>query len=129
MHFASIIVFASLLLTVLAISQAPPFVHPGALHTDGDIQRIRGYVDTQTQPWYRAWQHLESGELAQTSWVPKPHEILVRGTNATWQPTPPENYGDAYRDAHSAYQLTIRWLIGGNVSYADHAVHILNGWG
>ncbi|KAL1856609.1 hypothetical protein Plec18170_003578 [Paecilomyces lecythidis] len=129
MHFASIIVFASLLLTVLAISQAPPFVHPGALHTDGDIRRIRGYVNIQTQPWYRAWQHLESGELAQTSCVPKPHEILVRGTNATWQPTPPENYGDAYRDAHSAYQLTIRWLIGGNVSYADHAVDILNGWG
>ncbi|KAJ5202365.1 exopolysaccharide inner membrane protein-like protein [Penicillium cf. viridicatum] len=74
-------------------------------------------------------EHLESTTLAQTTWLPKPHEILVRGTNATWQPTPAQNYGDAYRDAHSAYQLTLRWLIGGNTSYADHAVQILNGWG
>ncbi|KAJ6191329.1 exopolysaccharide inner membrane protein-like protein [Penicillium mononematosum] len=42
---------------------------------------------------------------------------------------PAQNYGDAYRDAHSAYQLSLRWLIGGNTSYADHAVEILNGWG
>ncbi|KAJ5962441.1 exopolysaccharide inner membrane protein-like protein [Penicillium viridicatum] len=129
MHFKNILAGLTLLSTGCAVAHAKPFVHPGALHTNQDIQRIKKYVKAEAQPWSRAWQHLESTTLAQTTWVAKPHEILVRGTNATWQPTPAQNYGDAYRDAHSAYQLTLRWLIGGNTSYADHAVQILNGWG
>ncbi|CAI7575781.1 unnamed protein product [Penicillium viridicatum] len=129
MHFKNILASLTLLSAGCAAAHAKPFVHPGALHTNQDIQRIKKYVKAEAQPWSRAWQHLESTTLAQTTWVPKPQEILVRGTNATWQPTPAQNYGDAYRDAHSAYQLTLRWLIGGNTSYADHAVQILNGWG
>ncbi|PLB45178.1 exopolysaccharide inner membrane protein-like protein [Aspergillus steynii IBT 23096] len=113
----------------LFLSVSSQFVHPGALHTRKDIERVRNKVHAQEQPWYRAWQHLESGVLAQTTWTPSPHEVLVRGTNASWKPTPSQNYGDAYRDAHSAYQLTLRWLIGGNTSYADHAATILNSWG
>lgn len=107
--------------------QDQSFVHPGALHTTQDIQRVKKHVSQKEQPWLRAWQHLEAGELAQTTWVANPQAVLVRGTNDTF--TVPENYGIAYRDAHSAYQLTLRWLIGGNTSYADHAVAILNGWG
>lgn len=103
-----------------------PFVHPGGLHTIKDIERVQEHVQAQEQPWYRAWQHLESTKLAQITWAPTPQEIIVRGTNTTLGL--PENYGYAYRDAHSAYQLTLRWLIGGNVSYADHAVEILDGW-
>ncbi|KAJ5598306.1 exopolysaccharide inner membrane protein-like protein [Penicillium hordei] len=128
MHFKNIVACLTLLSTGCAVA-LKPFVHPGALHTNQDIQRIKKYVKAEAQPWFRAWQHLESTTLAQTTWLPRPHEILVRGTNATWQPIPAQNYGDAYRDAHSAYQLTLRWLIGGNTSYADHAVQILNGWG
>ncbi|KAF4778489.1 hypothetical protein HER10_EVM0005742 [Colletotrichum scovillei] len=102
------------------------FAHPGALHSAKDFARIKNHVQAQDQPWYRAWQHLEAGKLAQTSWKPTPQSILVRGTNATFAPT--NNYGYAYRDAHSAYQLAIRWLVGGNTSYADHAARILDGW-
>ncbi|CAG8250046.1 unnamed protein product [Penicillium salamii] len=130
MHFKRIaFVFHLLLASALTIHDAKPFAHPGALHTNEDFQRIKERVKAKSEPWYRGWQHLESAKLAQTAWIAQPHEILVRGTNATWQPTPAQNYGDAYRDAHSAYQLTVRWLIGGNTSYADHAVDILNGWG
>lgn len=100
------------------------FVHPGALHTDEDFRRIRKHVTAKEQPWYRAWQHLESTKLAQTTWVPTPQEVIVRGANDNLT----QNYGYAYRDAHSAYQLALRWMIGGNTSYADHAVEILDGW-
>ncbi|OQE15313.1 hypothetical protein PENFLA_c032G01430 [Penicillium flavigenum] len=131
MHFDKIVPCLTLLhiSTGLAVPHPQSFIHPGALHTNKDIERIKKYVEADAQPWLRAWQHLESSTLAQATWVAKPHEILVRGTNATWQPTPAQNYGDAYRDAHSAYQLSLRWLIGGNTSYADHAVEILNDWG
>lgn len=104
---------------------AESFVHPGALHTGKDFERVQQHVRAKKQPWYRAWQHLESTRLAQTNWTPTPQEILVRGANDEL----PENYGHAYRDAHSAYQLALRWLIGGNTSYADHAAEILDSWG
>ncbi|POS78307.1 hypothetical protein DHEL01_v203294 [Diaporthe helianthi] len=100
------------------------FAHPGALHTSDDFERVRERVQAKEQPWYRAWQHLESTKLAQISWAPTPQEVLVRGANDEL----PENYGYAYRDAHSAYQLALRWMIGGNTSYADHAAEILDGW-
>jgi hypothetical protein len=131
MHFSKIVPCLTLLhiSTGLAVPHPQSFIHPGALHTNKDIERIKKYVEAEAQPWLRAWQHFESSTLAQATWISKPHEILVRGINATWQPTPAQNYGDAYRDAHSAYQLSLRWLIGGNTSYADHAVEILNGWG
>ncbi|KAF4817573.1 hypothetical protein CGCSCA5_v005916 [Colletotrichum siamense] len=103
------------------------FVHPGALHSAKDFNRIKKHVQAQDQPWYRAWQHLESSKLAQTTWVPTPQTVLVRGSNATFT-EPKANYGYAYRDAHSAYQLALRWHIGGNASYADHAREILDGW-
>lgn len=103
---------------------AESFVHPGALHTSEDFARIQEHVEAKRQPWYRAWEHLESTKLAQTTWVPTPQEIIVRGANDAL----PENYGHAYRDAHSAYQLALRWMIGGNTSYADHAAEILDGW-
>lgn len=108
----------------LIYRDAESFVHPGALHTSEDFKRIQEHVRTKKQPWYRAWQHLESTRLAQTTWIPTPQEVIVRGANDAL----PENYGYAYRDAHSAYQLALRWMIGGNTSYADHAVEILDGW-
>ncbi|KAG8168160.1 hypothetical protein KVR01_003849 [Diaporthe batatas] len=101
------------------------FAHPGALHTSDDFKRVQQHVRDKEQPWYRAWQHLESTKLAQTTWVPTPQEVIVRGAHDEF----PENYGHAYRDAHSAYQLALRWQIGGNTSYADHAAEILDGWG
>ncbi|GAP88555.1 putative exopolysaccharide inner membrane protein [Rosellinia necatrix] len=103
-----------------------PFAHPGALHSAQDLIRVRQHVENHDEPWYTAFQHLETSTLAQLSWVAKPHDLLIRGTNATY--TTPNTYTDAYRDAHSAYQLTLRWLFTNNTSYADHAVSIIDSW-
>jgi hypothetical protein len=100
------------------------FIHPGALHTARDIQRVKSHVERQHEPWARAFKHLEASKLAQTTWVPTPQKVLVRGANPDYT----QNYGYAYRDAHSAYQLALRWLITGNTTYADAAVVILDSW-
>ncbi|KAK7179401.1 hypothetical protein DPSP01_010398 [Paraphaeosphaeria sporulosa] len=104
------------------------FDHPGALHSFADIERIRLRVKNKDEPWYAAYTHLSTSKLAQSTWKATPQTVLVRGppdpsTNLT------QNYGDAYRDAHSAYQLTLRWIVTNNVSFADAAVEILNAWG
>ncbi|KAM0558098.1 hypothetical protein ACHAPJ_005265 [Fusarium lateritium] len=101
------------------------FIHPGALHTSKDIERVKAHVKRKEEPWTRAFKHLEGSKYAQATWKPKPHKILVRGENPDYE----VNYPDAYRDAHAAYQLALRWLISGNTSYADAAVNILGAWG
>lgn len=100
------------------------FVHPGALHTTEDFERIKAHLDAAEEPWNTAWQHLQGVEYAQTDWQPKPHEQLVRG--ATDELT--ENYRDAFHDAHSAYQLAVRWRLSGDDAFAEHAASILDAW-
>ncbi|KAI4602528.1 hypothetical protein KJ359_009776 [Pestalotiopsis sp. 9143b] len=102
------------------------FQHPGALHTTADIARVKQRVAAGEQPWTRAYEHLANSTLAQTTWTPKPHAVLTRGSNATFSPN--QTYTDAYRDAHSSYQLTWRYLLTGNNSYADRAALILDSW-
>ncbi|KAM5343814.1 hypothetical protein ACJ41O_012351 [Fusarium nematophilum] len=104
--------------------QKHSFKHPGALHTAKDIQRVKKHVLRQDEPWFTAFKHLEGSKHAQATWKANPQAILVRGSN----PNLPQNYPSAYRDAHSAYQLTLRWLISGNATYANAAVAILDGW-
>lgn len=104
---------------------AHQFVHPGALHTNADIRRVKEHVERQDKPWYTAFKHLESSKLAQPAWNSTPQSILVRGNNSEL----PVNYPYAYRDAHSAYQLALRWLITNNATYADAAVATLDAWG
>lgn len=101
------------------------FIHPGALHTAQDIERVKAHVKQEQEPWARAFKHLESSDLAQATWKPTPQTVLVRGANPNFT----ENYDYAYRDAHSSYQLALRWLISGDDSYADASVAILDGWG
>lgn len=102
------------------------FQHPGALHTAADIARVKQRVSAEGQPWTRAYEHLANNSLAQLTWAPKPHTVLTRGSNATFSPN--QTYSDAYRDAHAAYQLTWRYLVTGNTSFADHAALILDSW-
>lgn len=102
-------------------------VHPGALHSASDIERVKTHVKNKDEPWYRAYQHLENGTYAQVTWKASPKDILVRG-----KPDPSlnltENYASAYRDAHSAYQLALRWLITDNATFADAAIKTLDAW-
>ncbi|KAF2024406.1 chondroitin AC/alginate lyase [Setomelanomma holmii] len=103
------------------------FNHPGTLHSSEDIKRIKSHVAAQDEPWYRAYQHLASMPLVQTSWKASPKEVLLRAAAGTTNLT--VNYPSAYRDVYSAYGLALRWLITGNTSFADAAIKTLDGWG
>jgi hypothetical protein len=133
MHISTLTAFTGLAVLASAIprqqhNEVTKFVHPGALHTFKDIKRIKAHVAAKDEPWYTAYRHLSTRPLARTTWISNPQTVLVRGappaeTNLT------QNYPIAYRDAHSAYALTLRWLITGDTTFADAAVKILNGWG
>lgn len=103
---------------------AAAFVHPGALHTTNDFQRITKHVDHGDEPWKTTWTLLTSSRYAQSSYEPNPQQVVYRGYNGVDS----ENYQYLYRDAAAAYQLAIRWKITNDKSYADASVNILSSW-
>ncbi|KAH9882960.1 hypothetical protein J1614_000326 [Plenodomus biglobosus] len=135
MQISALLLLASLSFSVDAIGNVDhvkrqadkAFVHPGALHTAQDIERIKSRVNNKEQPWLKAFQHLETLPLAQPTRPPIAVATLTRGIDPVDRGLP-QNYPNAYRDAHAAYQLTIRWLVTDDTKFADAAVKILNAW-
>ncbi|KAJ5313681.1 uncharacterized protein N7443_000565 [Penicillium atrosanguineum] len=100
------------------------FVHPGALHTIQDFERINTHVTNGDEPWNIVWTLLTESPYAQSSYLPTPRQTVYRGYNGVNS----ENYPDLYRDTAAAYQLAIRWRISNDTTYAEAAVNILNSW-
>ncbi|KAJ6191330.1 hypothetical protein N7519_001351 [Penicillium mononematosum] len=113
------------LLSFLAFSlSATAFIHPGALHTAEDFERIKNHVVKSDEPWNTTWTLLTASPYAQSSYQPNPKEIVYRGDNGVNG----ENYPSLYKDTAAAYQLAVRWKISDDKSYADAAINILNSW-
>ncbi|OQE15311.1 hypothetical protein PENFLA_c032G03657 [Penicillium flavigenum] len=113
------------LLSFLAFSlSATAFIHPGALHTAEDFERIKNHVVKSDEPWNTTWTLLTASPYAQSSYQPNPKETVYRGDNGV----DGENYPSLYKDTAAAYQLAVRWKISDDKSYADAAINILNSW-
>lgn len=111
-------------LFLITATSVAAFVHPGALHTTKDFQRITKHVTDGNEPWNTTWTLLTSSSYAQSSYKPNPQKVVYRGYNGVNS----ENYQYLYRDAAAAYQLAIRWKITNDKSYADTAINILDSW-
>lgn len=105
------------------VVSAEPFVHPGCLSTEADLQRMARKVSAGEQPWKASW------------------DILVRNTDGFLDDGPgvqaqinagrgggPENYMRLARDCAKAYELALRYYGSGDPRFADKAVEIMNVW-
>lgn len=89
------------------------FVHPGGLHTQEDLDRMKTKVAEGTHPWIDSWNLLIKDPLAQNTYKASPKENMnIRQVMST--------------DAHAAYLNAIRWYISGDESYAKCAIGIFN---
>ena len=97
-------------------AQAQTFVHPGGLHTQADLDRMKAKVAAGAHPWIDSWKLL----------------ITDRQAQKTYKAAPAANMGvsrqRADADAHAAYLNTLRWYISGDTTYAACAVRICNAW-
>lgn len=105
-------------------TNATMFAHPGLLHSQQDLERMRGKVMAHEQPWSDGWNRLLSNRHASLDWKPSPQPVVYRGKN----PNHAENYASLFNDAAAAYALVLRWRVSGDDAYADKAVTILNAW-
>ncbi|EDY19415.1 Fibronectin type III domain protein [Chthoniobacter flavus Ellin428] len=109
-----------------AIAQHPVrksgrFVHPGALHTKEDFERMAAKVKAHQQPWFEDWQLLEKSPHGLGAPI-RPVPQIVRGINGQ------NNYTPSQKDAATLYQCALRYRITGEKAYANKAVELLNRW-
>src|SRR4051812_6381737 len=98
-------VWFGLVLTSLATAHA--FVHPGGLHNQADLDRMKTQVAAGAHPWIDDWNKLIADPQAQNTYTAAPQANM--GVNRQ----------RCSQDAHAAYLNTIRWYISGDTSYAD----------
>lgn len=104
-----------------------PFVHPGALSTQPDLDRMRAKVAANAQPWKASWDILVANSHAQLSYTPNPQVTICRGGACAGMGYP-ENYMIMANDAHAAYQCALRYQVSGDTNYAEKAVQIMDAW-
>ena len=100
------------------------FVHPGALHTQADLNRMAQKVAAQAYPWINTFNNLKNDWHTASSYVGGAVPYVSRGTGCTYN----NNKYNLYNDIAATYELALMWAITGNNSYADQAVGILNAW-
>ena len=107
---------------------AASYSHPALLHTAADVEAIKGRLTTDDLT-KTAYNHLKDAGTA-ASYTASPVEVLKRMDQANWSETYPDynNYVNAANDAQAAYQLALRYQLGGEDNCAQAAVKILNDW-
>ena len=102
-------------------STARTFVHPGMLHTQADLDRMRTKVGVLAQPWLNGWNVLTASGMSQLGQTPNAQTTITRSSTTN-------NSSILYNDIARTYQSALRWQISGDTRYADQAVAFLNDW-
>lgn len=117
-HLKSI-VFFTLLFSFLNVKAQKTFVHPGALHTLEDLERVKEKVLAKETPWIEAWEVLINDPSSGNTYKPNP-KTDIGGSGGNRQA--------AARDFYAAYLNFLRWYVTGDKSHAECAVRICNAW-
>jgi hypothetical protein len=100
------------------------FTHPGILHTQTDLDRIKVKVNAGAQPWKSGWDKLVTNSYAQKTYAPNPQDTVCCGNVCPHG----ETFMPLARDCAAAYQNALRYRISGDTAYANAAIRVLNAW-
>lgn len=95
---------------------ARAYVHPGGLHNQADLDRMRSQVAAGAHPWIEGWNRLIADPQAQSTY------------NAAPQANMGASRQRASQDAHAAYLNAIRGYVGNSTAHTDKAIQICNAW-
>lgn len=122
--FTSLILCISILFSCtvfVCAEEESDFLHPGALHTQADIDNIKTAIESGNETVLSGLEALRASKYAQPNVTGRPVETVVRGGNGS-------NYAQLYEDCAKAYQNALRWKIEGNEECGKKACEILNSW-
>ncbi len=104
-----------------AVSGTSGFVHPGALQSAADLERIKQNVANGIEPWAAAWKVFRDNKWIVKTYQPRPLAVAGRGVGSVGQ----DNISN---DATAAYYNAIAWYVSGDEEYARKTIAILNAW-
>lgn len=105
-----------------APTDSTPFVHPGALFKQSDLQRMKYMVEAGKEPWLTSYNQLKADSKAS-------YDYVVRG-NPSWTVVARGGtHGPEFEsDVTAAYFNSLMWAITGDSRHAAKAVEIFNAW-
>jgi len=101
--------------------RAQTFVHPGILHSKGDLQRMKEAVANKQEPVYAGYQRFIQDPVSQFN-------FKMQGPLTTVSRNPTVGQAIYDNDANAAHQNAVMWAITGDKRYADKAIEIVNAW-
>lgn len=104
-----------------ASAQSYAFLHPGLLHSQRDLQRMKTGVAAQTAPIYEGYLVFKRSPFSRYDYSMK-GPLPIVGRN------PGIGQSDYDSDANAAYQNALMWAITGDKRYAQTAISIIDAW-
>ena len=97
------------------------FIHPGLLHSQADLDRMKVAVAQKRSPIFEGFKVLSASPQSQASYRRLgPFPEIGRA--------PTIRMGEAKSDAEAAYQNALMWTITGEQAHADKAIEIIDAW-
>ncbi|KOG17419.1 alginate lyase family protein [Streptomyces viridochromogenes] len=106
-----------------AAAAAFSFRHPGLLHSEADLDRMKAAVAAQESPVYDGYLAFAAHARSKSTYT-----IQNTGQITSWGRGPTNFQNQAVADSAAAYQNALMWCVTGNRAHADKARDILNVW-
>lgn len=100
-----------------------PFVHPGLLHTQADLARMRSCVAAGREPWRSGFEALRADRCSRADW-----KLWGPEKTVTRSPRNASGNTEMVMDGNAAYQNALLWCVTGDEAHAKKAVEILDAW-
>jgi len=97
------------------------FNHPGLLHSQADLDRMKAGVAAEQGPIYEGFKVLAESPFSRA-------DYRLRGPFREWGRQPDIRKAQAEDDANAAYQNALMWAITGNRDHANKCIQIINAW-
>lgn len=99
------------------------FVHPGIMHTNNDIERLREIVTNREQPGYGCYEIFASDARSKADYTLQgPYKEIYRGND---NGTRPSIQGKYESDFNAAYQNSVMYAVTQDEAHAKKATEIL----
>ncbi|MGI5459028.1 alginate lyase family protein [Streptomyces sp. CA-249302] len=99
------------------------FAHPGLLHSEADIARMKAAVAAKQSPVYDGYLAFAAHARSQSTYA-----VQNTGQITSWGRGPTNFQNQAVADSAAAYQNALMWAVTGDRANADKARDILNAW-
>lgn len=110
---------------VRATPFTPKFVHPGVMHTQSDLDRMRDKVVAGAQPWADGYAAFVADSHSSSAYATQgPFPFIKRGGASEGS----QNLSQWENDCGGAYQNAVMWYLTGDPDNAAKAIQILDAW-